>query len=136
YIEEIGPDLSWVYLEYTDTIAHGFGDSPELTSIVQVADSRVGRLWDAVKQRQQRHDEKWLIIVTTDHGRDAQTGKSHGGQTDRERAIWIATNSSGLTSNFGDNTALVDILPSIVQHLKLTMPAEVEVQLDGQSFIQ
>lgn len=135
YIEAIGPDLSWVYLEYTDTVAHRFGDSAELAETLQVADGRVGRIWKAIKNRQQDYDEDWLIVVTTDHGRDAETGKDHGGQTDRERTIWIVTNSLNLNEKFGDNTALVDILPSLAAHLELSIPPDIEAQLDGQSFI-
>ena len=136
YIEQSGPDLSWVYLEYTDTVAHGYGDSPELTNMLQIADGRVGRIWEAIKKRQRSHDEDWLIVVTTDHGRDAQSGKDHGGQSERERTTWVVTNSRKLNNRFGNNTAIVDILPSIVTHLKLSIPPQIASQLDGQSFIE
>lgn len=135
YIRQKGPDLSWVYLQYTDDIAHYFGDSPEMNAAVQFMDSQVGKIWAAVKQRQATSDEDWLFIVTTDHGRDAATGKSHGGHTERERAIWIATNSDALNARFYETPAIVDILPSIATHLRLQIPAEIQAQLDGQSFI-
>jgi hypothetical protein len=73
--------------------------------------------------------------VTTDHGRDAATGKSHGGQSARERTTWIATNSQNLKERFSDTPAVVDILPSIVNHLKLAVPSKIADQLDGQPFI-
>lgn len=135
YIKSVAPDLSWVYLEYTDTVAHGFGDSPRFTAMVQEADSRVGQIWDAVQYRQQAHNEDWLIVVTTDHGRDTDTGKHHGGQSERERRTWIVTNSQRLNSNFGQDVAIVDILPSMIRHMNLTMPATTSAQLDGQAFI-
>jgi predicted AlkP superfamily pyrophosphatase or phosphodiesterase len=135
YIEEHGPDLSWVYLEFTDDVGHALGDSPEQEEAVTIMDGNVGKIWDAVKRRQATHNEDWLMIVTTDHGRDAVTGKDHGGQTERERTTWIVTNSNRLNDRFADSPAVVDILPSIVQHLGLDMPSAIRAQLDGQSFI-
>ena len=73
--------------------------------------------------------------MTTDHGRTGDDGKSHGGQSDRERATWIVTNSACLGDRFADRPGIVDILPSIVDHLELRMPAPVEAQLDGRSFL-
>ena len=135
HIREHAPDLSWVYLQYTDDVAHDFGDGPEIIAAVQLMDAQLGKIWDAVKQRQQSHDEDWLMIVTTDHGRDAETGKSHGGQSERERTTWIVTNNDRLNARYYENPAIVDILPSIATHLGLEMPTEIREQLDGQSFI-
>ncbi|HEX8041530.1 MAG TPA: alkaline phosphatase family protein, partial [Chryseosolibacter sp.] len=50
-IRENGPDLSWVYLEYTDDMAHRFGDSDEFYDAVRTADQQIGRIWDAVSRR-------------------------------------------------------------------------------------
>lgn len=134
-IAEEGPDLSWVYLQYTDDIGHRFGDSPEQVSAVQRADDQVGRISKAVQARRNAFDENWLIIVTTDHGRDAATGRGHGGQSERERTTWIATNSAQLRDLSGDLPAVVDILPSLARHLELEMPANIRGQLDGEPFI-
>ena len=135
YIEENGPDLSWVYLWYTDAIGHQFGDSPQQTKVLMDADDRVGRIWNAILNRKKKNNENWLIVVTTDHGRDAETGKSHGGQSERERTTWIVTNSHKLNSHFENTPAIVDILPSIATHLNLAIPPQIAAQLDGQSFI-
>ena len=135
YVASEGPDLSWVYLEYTDDIAHRYGDGPEMTAAVKRMDDQVGRIWSAVEQRQQTHSEDWMVIVTTDHGRDAETGMSHGYQTMRERTTWIVTNVENLNSRFREMPAIVDILPSIATHLQLEMPVTIREQLDGQSFV-
>ena len=135
FVDDTGPDLSWVYLQYTDDVGHLFGDGPEQMEAVKVMDNHVGSIWNSVKRRQEKYDEDWLIVVTTDHGRDRETGKDHGSQSERERTIWIVTNSRRLNSNFGNTPAIVDILPSIVTHLQLSVPAEISAQLDGQSFI-
>ena len=135
-IESKGPDLSWVYLQYTDDVAHEHGDSPELDQAVVDMDARVSFIWAAVRARQKAFDEDWLMIVTTDHGRDAETGLDHGGQSARERTIWIATNSQRLTPDFYATPKIVDIYPSIATHLGISIPEQVARHLDGASFIK
>ena len=135
YVREYGPNLSWVYLEYTDDVGHMFGDGPEFIESVTLIDSFVGRIWDSVQFRQHTTNEDWLIVVTTDHGRDVTTGKNHGGQSKRERTTWIATNSNNLNSQYNNSSAIVDILPSITTHLQLTIPEKIAGQLDGDTFI-
>ncbi len=135
YVDIHGPDLSWVYLEYTDEVGHRYGDSPELIEAVKIMDDQIGRIWKSIRKREQNYNEDWLIVITTDHGRDATTGRHHGGQSDRERTTWIVTNSVRLNSNFEGMTAIVDILPSLATHLQLSIPSEIRNQLDGQSFI-
>jgi predicted AlkP superfamily pyrophosphatase or phosphodiesterase len=136
YIGEVGPDLSWIYLEHTDDVAHRFGDGPEFEAAVRLIDARIGLVWESIKARRTRHDEDWLIMVTTDHGRDAETGKEHGGQSARERATWIVTNSRRLDPSFFQNPGIVDIMPSLADHLGLTIPQSVRAQLDGKSFME
>jgi predicted AlkP superfamily pyrophosphatase or phosphodiesterase len=135
YIESNGPDLSWVYLEYTDDVGHGYGDGPQMTAAVEFMDGQIGRIWNAVQKRQRDHDEDWMILITTDHGRDAETGQSHGNQTDRERTTWIVTNNRNLNAHYNETPAIVDILPSIATHLQLEVPPDIRGQFDGQSFI-
>jgi len=136
YVETMGPDLSWVYLEFTDDVGHTFGDSPQMKEALKIMDGNLGLIWDAVRKRQASHNEDWLVIVTTDHGREAETGKEHGGQSERERTTWIVTNSGNLNDRFAKMPPVVDILPSIATHLGLEIPSPVSAQLDGQSFIE
>jgi predicted AlkP superfamily pyrophosphatase or phosphodiesterase len=135
YIESDGPDLSWVYLEYTDSVGHGYGDGLQMTAAVEHMDTQISRIWNAVQIRQQTQDEDWLIVITTDHGRDAETGQGHGNQTERERTTWIVTNSDDLNERYYQMPGIVDIVPSIATHLELEIPAPIRGQLDGQSFI-
>tara|TARA_B100000212_G_scaffold74076_1_gene52266 strand:+ start:150 stop:1139 length:990 start_codon:yes stop_codon:yes gene_type:complete len=131
-----GPDLSWVYLQYTDDVAHKYGESVEFERAVVQMDKFVNAIWRGVLARQEAHDEDWLVIVTTDHGRDAVTGRTHGAQSKRERTIWMATNSQRLTPDFYAMPEIVDIYPSIATHLGITIPEKVARNLDGASFIE
>jgi predicted AlkP superfamily pyrophosphatase or phosphodiesterase len=135
YIREKGPDLTWIYLEFTDDMGHKFGDGPQLDSALLHADSLIHLVWDAVKDREGMFQEDWLLIVTTDHGRDASTGRHHGGQSDRERTTWIATNSRNLNSRYRQNPGVVDIFPSICNHLGVPIPENAARELDGVPFI-
>ena len=130
-----GPDLSWVYFQYTDDIGHIFGDSTEQTDALQLTDAWIGEIVQVVRRRQAALKEDWLIIVTTDHGRNQETGKDHGGQSQRERTTWIATNSANLNDHFLGSPGIIDILPSIVNHMGIRMPEVIQSQLDGQAFI-
>ena len=132
YLRSTGPDLTWIYLQYTDDAGHRYGDSPEMDAAVQAMDRRVGEIRDALRHRP---GEDWLVVVTTDHGRDAIDGREHGEQTARERTTWIVTNSRRLNARFEQTPPVVDILPSIAAHLGLVIPADVAARLDGRTFI-
>lgn len=127
------PDLSWVYLEYTDDMGHGFGDGEKFYTAVKLMDEQMGRIWDAIQYREKKFGEDWLIIITTDHGRD-ETGKNHGGQSERERTTWMVTNARNLNEYFkSSQPAITDILPTIARHLDITIPKANSWELDGVS---
>lgn len=132
YIKKDAPDLSWVYLEYTDDMGHMYGDSPEFYRAVEMMDNQVGRLWSAIQYREKNFKEDWAIYITTDHGRSASNGKGHGGQSNRERATWIVTNAKGLNNYFKTgNPGVVDIMPSLASFLNITIPKEQLMEIDG-----
>ena len=136
YIAARGPDLSWVYLQHTDDAGHAHGDSEAFHAAIRLADQMVGRIWNAVKQRQALGEE-WMIVVTTDHGRDPRTGKGHGLQSERERTTWIVTNQRALTPRFTTGQSeIVDIAPSILQHLRIVPPSAVAREMEGVSFLK
>ncbi|WP_025764376.1 alkaline phosphatase family protein [Dyadobacter tibetensis] len=131
YIRTQAPDLSWVYLEYTDDMGHRYGDSPQFHESIQIMDQQMGKLWQAIKDREKNHEEDWMIFITTDHGRDPKTGRGHGGQSDRERNTWMVTNSKLLNPAFKKNPGIVDIMPTLARHLKVRFPKEQAFEIDG-----
>lgn len=131
YIKESAPDLSWVYLEYTDDMGHRYGDSEQFHKAIGMMDDQMGKLWEAVQYREKKFKEDWQVFITTDHGRDAETGKGHGGQSDRERSTWMVTNARNLNSNFTSNPGVVAIMPTIARHLNLTFPKDQAFEIDG-----
>lgn len=133
-IRRDAPDLSWVYLWYTDDAGHIKGNGEYFDDYVRKADDQVRRIWEAVKYREANFDEEWMVVVTTDHGR-TEDGYDHGHQTERERTTWVSTNVA-VNDHFTDGTlAIVDIAPSISRYLGFEIPRDVEWEQDGIPFI-
>ncbi|MGE5108824.1 MAG: alkaline phosphatase family protein [Sphingobacteriales bacterium] len=132
-IKRMAPDLSWVYLEYTDEMGHRHGNSNYLTNAVLMLDKKIGRLWKAIQYRQQKFNEDWQIYITTDHGRE-DNGYHHGGQSKRERTTWIVTNAKQLNGYYlKEQPGIVDIMPSMASFLKVNIPREQLMEIDGIS---
>lgn len=133
-IRSEAPDLSWVYLWYSDDAFHFTGNSAFSERYLRKEDELIGQLWEAIQYREQYCDEEWLLIVTTDHGRD-ERGFDHGGQSASERAVWMVTNRTDMNREWGsENLSHVDINPSICRFLGLELPQEVAWEQEGIPF--
>ncbi|AWM31877.1 alkaline phosphatase family protein [Hymenobacter nivis] len=127
-----GPDLSWVYLEHTDDVGHRHGDGDELRAAVGYLDAQIGQLQAALVYRRQHFREDWLLVLTTDHGRDATTGRNHGGQSARERTTWLVLSAKDVNAAARQQpVAIVDILPTIARFLQVPLPVAAQRELDG-----
>lgn len=133
-IREQAPDLSWVYLWYTDDAGHIYGNGDYFDEYVMKADRQIERIWEAVEYREKYFDEEWMVVVTTDHGR-GDDGHHHGGQSARERTSWIATNVRGNARFAEPWLSIVDIAPSIARFLDFDVPQEVLWEQDGAPFV-
>ena len=133
-IRTAAPDLSWVYLWYTDDAGHIEGNGRFFDDYTLKADQQIAQIWEAVKYREERFDEEWLVIITTDHGR-TENGHDHGGQSERERTTWIATNQE-VNRHFHDGQlAITDITPSICRFMGFQVPQAILWEQDGMPFI-
>ena len=133
-IREDAPDLSWVYLWYTDDAGHVYGNGDVFDESVVKADRQIGKVWDAVKYREANFNEEWMVVVTTDHGR-TDDGFHHGGQSDRERVTWVATNRKVNERLLGGSSSILDIAPSISRFLGFKIPRDILWEQDGMPFI-
>lgn len=131
-IKTQSPDLSWVYLQYTDDMGHAYGDAPDYFEAVKMMDRQIGRLWEAIRYRQKKYKEDWMLIVTTDHGRTEKDGRGHGGQSPRQRSAWLVTNNSGF-NNYPrlHLPGIVDISPTIARFLDIDIPQKTAWEMDG-----
>ncbi|MGC8750036.1 alkaline phosphatase family protein [Hydrotalea sp.] len=136
-IKKNGPDASWIYLEYTDDMGHMHGtNSTDYHNALTYFDAQMNKIWQAVQYREKNFNEKWLVVITTDHGRDAQTGRNHGGQSERERTTWMILNTKKL-NNYAhkDEPAVVDIYPTIARFMHVSIPTSLQYELDGVPLI-
>ena len=135
-IKKDAPDLSWIYLEYTDDMGHMYGDSPQFTAAIKKLDEQLGKIYDAIEYRKKNNNEDWLLVVTTDHGRDEKTGRNHGGQSQRQRSTWMVSNYPQLNSYAKYyNPAIVDIMPSIARYMNVEIPKANQMEVDGTPLI-
>ena len=136
-VHKDGPDLSWVYLQYTDDVGHHHGDSPELYNSITFQDALDGLIYDSVKQREEGLGEGRLFVVVTDHGRTPITARHHGGQSDNERDTWMVMNKRDINQYaINYRTAGVDLLPTICDFLEVDIPDETRYELDGISVLK
>lgn len=134
-IRQDAPDLSWVYLWYTDDGFHSHGDGSFMDDYVIKTDELIAPIWEAVKYREKYLNEEWLFVITTDHGR-TESGHSHGGQSDRERSVWVACNQKKVNKQFDKTTlSLVDLHPTIASYMNFTTPQDIYFEQDGTSFL-
>jgi arylsulfatase A-like enzyme len=131
FIKKFAPDLTWVYLEYTDEMGHRRGNGKIFDDAVIMMDKQIQRIWDAIQYREKNFKEDWVIYITTDHGR-GENGYHHGGQSVRERTTWIVTNAKALNERFKkEEPGIVDIMPSLASFLNVEIPKEKLMEIDG-----
>ncbi|MBE8475071.1 HAD-IA family hydrolase [Streptomyces justiciae] len=87
-------DASFVYLGAPDETAHFLGCGEAYEAAVRQADRRLGRLLAAIRSRPSYADERWTVLVVTDHGHVDAGG--HGGRTPQERTAWLAATGPGI----------------------------------------
>ncbi|WP_442109415.1 alkaline phosphatase family protein [Pseudomonas sp. NUPR-001] len=136
-------DFTFIQLDEPDQAGHDACFGAGYNNALRVADNQLGQLLDAVEARARENpDEDWLVLVTTDHGRDTQ-GCGHGGDSEQEKTAFIASNkplNAELTSpsppaeNPGPNdlygfTNQAAVAPTVLRHMGITLPTS--WRLDG-----
>lgn len=131
-------DFTFVQLDEPDQVGHDQGYGERYQRALRKADSEIGRLLDKVDQRRRMFPlEDWLVIVSTDHGRD-YWGKGHGSASDQEKSIFIASNkpmNQELTelsipaempgpNNLYGLPAQTSVAPTVLRHMGLRLQPE------------
>ncbi len=123
HMEEQTPDVMFIHLDEADFIGHTEGYSatvPEYLAAIEMIDTQIGQMLDAVRARPTYATEDWLVLVTTDHGAD---GKGHGGQSDEERAIPIIASGPSVQDGqvISPGPGHTAIPPTVMKHLGLSI---------------
>ena len=96
YIKEKKPDFTFIHYDHVDGAGHGSGHgSPEYYKSVELADSLIGVVVNAVKQSGML--DETVIIISSDHG---GLGTSHGGETLEEIEIPFIISGKGVKKNY------------------------------------
>ena len=94
-IDVLGPDLSFIYFCGADEAGHLHGTvEGSYFDAIERIDSYLARLRQTIVTRSQNYDEKWLIVITTDHGHRDEGG--HGEDSPQERASFVIAHGIGV----------------------------------------
>jgi len=87
-MENFGPDVSFIYFCDADEAGHTKGvTGPHYVEAISRIDAHLLRLHTAITARVEEHGEKWLMVLTTDHGHVDEGG--HGSDSPQERASFV-----------------------------------------------
>lgn len=133
HLAESDPDLMFVYLGATDEVAHDLGPlCQEYADALSAQDAYLARFIEAVRSRPPYREERWTVIVTTDHGH--VDGGGHGGDSAEERGVFVI--AARLEEDLGgirlDGPRLVDVGPTALAQLGIA--TDPGWDLDGTPF--
>ncbi|MFF5208467.1 alkaline phosphatase family protein [Streptosporangium sp. NPDC000396] len=115
-------DVGFVHLDSTDAVAHRKGAlGRDYLRAIELMDSRLGRLFDAIRARPIFPAEKWTIIIVTDHGHRDEGG--HGGESLKERGIFLLAAGPGIARGVRRRDARqVDVAATVFAQLGIPLP--------------
>lgn len=110
-------DAAFVYLGNPDETSHHQGSiGIEYEQAIELADRHVGRLIAAIAARSTYDSERWLVLVSTDHGRLENGG--HGGESPEERTIFfIASGPDVVPGVLSGTPQIVDVAVTALMHM-------------------
>lgn len=113
-----GADLLFTHLDQVDGAGHRSGSaSPAYLDAITRVDGLVGKIVSAVDARaEQAPNERWTILVTSDHGHTPTGG--HGGQSAAETENYVIARGPGFTAGATrTDYTIVDITPTVTDIL-------------------
>jgi hypothetical protein len=124
-------DLVFVHLDDVDIQGHltGFSaENPRYLAAIERVDARVGSLIDALVARPTFERERWLVIVTTDHG---GSGREHGALDAENRTIFLVLSDTAGPRGVleGASWSHLDVAPTALNFLGVAV--EPSWGLDG-----
>jgi len=134
-----GYDFIFLHIDDPDGAGHSSGFGNAYNESLITTDGYLGQLLNAINLSE--HD--WLVLLTTDHGRQPVTGYNHGNQTKEEKTIFIGSNKTlnkefnSVAENLNNNDfsglyghpAQTSLVPTALRYLGVQI--EKEWLLDG-----
>lgn len=134
YINDCSIDVLFAHFDNIDHAGHvrGFdSDEPHYIEAIEQVDAYLGSLLEAVYNREDKHGEDWLVIVSSNHGglKDG-THTAEGTSVEARQVFGIfRTANPQYQGPIPNNPMLVDIVPTILKHLSI--PIETTWGLEG-----
>lgn len=131
-LDNCPPDALLMHFDFPDDTGHEFGfsqSSVEYQNAIEVCDLYLGQLMAKIKWRETNKGEKWMVVLTTDHGGE---GTGHGNQDDlpQTRKVWYVLRSPDFAGQEVNEGVSVDLLPSMLKWLNCTYA---QYDLDGSA---
>lgn len=129
--DEADIDLFFIALDDVDGAGHSSGfsiDNPEYVAAIETVDAQVGQLLDAINAREDRDQERWIVVMTSDHG---GAGTGHGALDEDNRTIPLLVSGDGIDPQElpAEGVSHMDAHPTLLRHLGFQ--AEAAWDLDG-----
>lgn len=128
--------LSWIYFDVLDECAHRMGnrDEARYLPLIQQVDGLVGRITRALHAAKMARST--LIFVLSDHGREAPTGKRHGGFSTAEMAVpWILAGPGVRPgTQLAWPIASTDAAPTLLHALGIRPPVQMHGRVVAEAF--
>jgi len=129
-IQNANSDVHFLALDNVDHVGHRTGfslENPEYVDAIKMVDQQLGRLLSAIETRQNRLDEEWMVLITSDHGGE---GTSHGALNEACRTIPLLIWGDTVVPGELDAGSHLDVHPTLMMHMGFH-PEEAWA-LDGQ----
>jgi predicted AlkP superfamily pyrophosphatase or phosphodiesterase len=136
-IREGNTDVVVCYFGQVDETGHAHGFHPTVKKYVESierVDGYIGRLLEAVDERQKSAGDEWLILVCTDHG---GSGTNHGGGREKPEIRQVFLIASGPLVKPGktsEPTYQVDVVATAMAYLGIKL--DDTWKLDGKSVLE
>jgi len=124
-LKEKPADFIFLHLDDVDLAGHSYCFGKEYEQAILKVDEQVGMLLAAIEARKiiaEFQGEDWLVLLVTDHGRDAQ-GCGHGSQTEDEKTVFIASNKQFHETFLSKSKSNVQTFNGLYDYLPQTMIA-------------
>lgn len=114
-----GVHAIFVYLGNVDIAGHTHGFHKSVRGYldaIEVADAQIGQLIDAVRAREEAHNEAWLVVLTSDHG--GNIDKGHAGNTiDRRTIPFLVSGPLAAKGTAVPEPKNVDVVATVLAYL-------------------
>jgi hypothetical protein len=127
------PDVLFVYFSGPDAAGHEYTyDDPRYRAVLESLDRLIADVLAAVDARSARADERWLVLLTSDHGGPANA-TSHGDNGDPHvRTVPLLGRCDGCAFRLDGPASVYDVVPTALEWLGIDSREE----LEGRSLIE